>query len=70
MSRTIPLVLATVLLGGCFSMVSVRLRHPTIGTTVQCGPYSYVPATQDVAVASMTRCIDDYQKQGYVRVPE
>ena len=52
------------------TLAAVRLRHPTTGSTVECGPYSYVPATQEVAVASMTRCIDDYQRQGYLRVPE
>ena len=67
--RRAAIIIGAMLSLGC-SIDAVRLKHSTSGATVQCGPFSYVGATQGVAVASMNRCLDDdYQRQGYVRVP-
>lgn len=70
-ARTLSLLvlLSSLTFAGC-SIAEVTLRHSTTGATVHCGPFSYVGATQGVAVASMNRCLDDYQRQGYVRVAQ
>lgn len=50
---------------------AVTLRNPQTGATVKCGPYCCVyGARHDTAVAREDRCISDYQRQGYERVPE
>ena len=56
------------LFGGCYSISAVKLKHPGDGSIVQCGPYSYVPENQFVAVETMKRCLDDYKGQGYLRL--
>lgn len=61
---------ALVLLVGCGMRTDpVYLKHPN-GTVVQCGPYDTMIAGQ--AEASVIRergCIEDYQRQGFQRVP-
>ena len=63
---------------GCVS--AVTLRDPTTGATVKCGPYaafSYIgptsPWNRDWSVKTderQARCIDNSEKQGYVRVAQ
>lgn len=50
---------------GCTS--AVTLRHPQTGARVKCGPFAFIQGT---AAEREARCIDDYQRQGYERVPE
>ncbi|MBI3455179.1 MAG: hypothetical protein HY002_05260 [Candidatus Rokubacteria bacterium] len=67
------ILLLTALVGAaCVRPVTkpVRLRHPVTGTIVQCGPYR---GFHEYAVAEAMRergCVEDYQRQGYERVPE
>jgi hypothetical protein len=63
------IVTATVLvlaasLTGCVG--SVKLRHPTTKQEVKCGPYAFMFGH---GVDNLNRCLDDYQRQGYERVP-
>lgn len=60
------------ILAGCAA--DIRLRHPTTGRTAVCeGGY---PTRGVAGLANQTakdlqmRCLDDYQRQGYERVPE
>lgn len=54
----------------CATSEAVQMRHPETGQTVTCGPYT---VTGNVTVAEATAqrelryCIEDYQRQGYVR---
>jgi hypothetical protein len=44
------------------------LHHRVAGQTVLCGPY--YSGTHSLAAAERERgCIEDYQRQGYERVP-
>lgn len=66
-------VLCVVVLAGCATTTPVKLRHPQTGHVVQCGPYAVGrigPEWAAVAVAQERGCIEDYQRQGYGRVPE
>ena len=83
MVKTASLALASFALLGCASTSTeaVRLAHPdTPSEVVQCGPYA-VSAMDKVAAGTRARarsfaylqlrdCIEDYQRQGYRRVPE
>jgi hypothetical protein len=51
-------------LAGCVG--SVKLRHPTTKQEVKCGPYAFMFGH---GVDNLNRCLDDYQRQGYERVP-
>jgi hypothetical protein len=44
----------------------VKLRHPTTKQEVKCGPYAFMFGH---GVDNLNRCLDDYQRQGYERVP-
>jgi len=58
-------------LAACASTHPVFLQHPKTGETVQCGPYT-IRGIQGPTAAAMheARCLDDYQRQGYERVPK
>ena len=62
-TRTSVLIVAALVLGGCMS--AVPLRHPTTGEAAQCGPYWL---KWGVGYFEMERCLNDYYRQGYVRV--
>lgn len=63
------LLLTVLLLAGC-STEAVYLKHPN-GSVVQCGPYDTTVAGHEVMAAMRERsCLDDYQRQGFVRVPK
>ena len=60
------------LLGGCTVVSSVALRHPQTGQTVRCKEYWYWSVqTQKAQEEELKRrrCVEDYERQGYVRVP-
>jgi hypothetical protein len=61
-----------VLLAGCTS--AIKLRHPVTGQEAKCGPYHVGPLsfgdTYALAAERERRCLDDYQRQGDVRVPD
>lgn len=48
----------------------IMLRHPVVGTTVECGPYPNALYSSMAAVYRMERrqCVERYQRQGYVRL--
>lgn len=69
MMRPFLLVLsAAVFVAGC-STSPVRLQHPRTGQIAVCGPY---PATGIPSISTPgreARCIGDFQRQGYERLP-
>ena len=58
------------LLIGCVLTDPVLLRHLKTGQTVQCGPYRYDHHTAVAIIMQERGCIEDYQRQGYERVPK
>lgn len=57
-------VALALLLAGCAQ--TITLRHPADGRRVVCGPYAgNVPGTM-----LLRGCAEDFQRQGYERVPE
>jgi hypothetical protein len=57
-------------LAGCQTIEAVNLKHPTTGETVKCGPYSYAGAISQANYMNYQRgCIEDYQRQGFQRIP-
>lgn len=79
--RRLAFILCALVVGGCGVLPILRagppipLRHPTTGHRVECeaprvptGPYGIRGTEQS---ASMQReCIEDFMRQGYVRVAE
>jgi uncharacterized lipoprotein YajG len=59
---------ALAFLAGC-STAPVKLVNQKTGQTAQCGPY-YSDGWENMETAYReARCIDDYQRQGFVRAP-
>lgn len=50
-------------LAGCTS--TIHLRNPATGQTAECGPYTDTWTTPE----REGRCISDFQRQGFERVP-
>jgi hypothetical protein len=61
----VALVVVASALAGCVS--SVMLQHPGTKQRVKCGPYAFAWGH---GVDNLNRCLDDYQRQGYERVPD
>lgn len=51
---------------GCSS--AIELRHPD-GRRAQCGPYHVGGGMQFALAEREARCLDDYRRQGFERVP-
>jgi hypothetical protein len=60
-------ILVVTLLTGCTS--AVHLRHPVTGQTTQCGPYANIGGWKYTALSHERACVEDYQLQGFQRVP-
>lgn len=58
------------LLAGCAATNVAVLRHSGTGQTVKCGPYLAGGRAADAGAAREARCISDYQRQGFKRVPQ
>jgi hypothetical protein len=52
---------------GCSS--TITMRHPD-GRTATCGGYSTAFQLGDQVAAREARCISDYQRQGFERMPQ
>jgi hypothetical protein len=58
---------AFMLVSGCTE--AVKLYNPKTSQTAQCGPY-YSDGWSNMETAYReSRCLDDYQRQGFVRAP-
>lgn len=65
MTRTLIVTLCLAL-GGCTA--GIQLRNPSTGALASCGPYMLEGFGQPSSVAQReARCLDDYQRQGFVR---
>ena len=53
---------------GCTS--AVTLRHPQSGATAKCGPYYSLGGYYNAATLRERTCVQDFQRQGYERVPD
>jgi len=60
------LAVVAVALAGCYGIRAVTLRNQETQQTVTCGPYR---RAFGMGYQEMDRCLDDYQRQGFVRVP-
>ena len=64
-ARVVGLLVALTM-AGCGTS-TIYLKHPQTGQSVTCGPY----LRGDVAgVLELRGCAEDFQRQGYERVPE
>lgn len=62
---TIPLALVA-----CQEIEAVYLRHPETKRVVECQSYRPLNiGTAQIRLVQQRGCIEDYQAQGYVRVP-
>jgi hypothetical protein len=61
------ILLTAAALVGCSE--TVKLRNPATGETATCGPYMLDSVGSDSQAQREARCISDYQRQGYQRVP-
>ena len=67
--RFIALGVCAIVLSACSTTAPVYMRHPQTGQTAVCGPFNSDPVTASVSASREARCITDYQRQGYERVP-
>ena len=63
-----------VLLGALCALIAacgsaVKLRNPQTGETASCGPY-WIDSLNDSQAQRESRCISDFQRQGFQRVTE
>ena len=65
---SLSLILAAV--GGCASADPVVLRHPVTGQVTKCPGYNTAPAMAGVAETQQRNCVQDFQRQGFERVPQ
>lgn len=66
----IPVALLALLLTGCATTPVITLRHAD-GRVTKCGGlYASGGATETAAAIRESQCIQDFQRQGYERVPE
>ena len=72
MRRGLLLTGLFLLVAGCAA--DVKLRHPATNRVAVCegGYYKYglIGMANQTAKDLQMRCVDDYQQQGYERVPE
>jgi hypothetical protein len=61
----VMIVSVAVIVSGCTG--SAKLRHPTTQKEATCGPYAL---KFGMGLSEFKRCMDDYQRQGYERVPD
>jgi len=59
------MLMAVEILAGCTHTTS--LKHPDTGETVQCGPYPSSGLAAEGGAIREAKCIDDFQRMGYVR---
>lgn len=69
MRRLLILFILALISAGCVTW-PVTLRHPQTGQAVRCGPYFSAAAWATAQAWREVKCIEDYQRQGYERVPE
>lgn len=50
---------------GCTS--AITMRNPTTGATAKCGPYLLTTAQRYASTIRESLCVEDFQRQGYVR---
>jgi len=67
--KYLVVALLLLLLSACTTLDPVLLKHPKTGEIAQCGPYEYTGYTATARVMEQRGCIEDYQRQGYERVP-
>jgi hypothetical protein len=65
MLAVVTLALVSGAQAGCVG--SVKLRHPATKQEVTCGPFAIMGGR---GVDNLRGCIDDFQRQGYERVPD
>ena len=67
MVRLLSLILIVAFLAAC-ATEPVFLKHTRSGRTAQCGPYGYTSYTATAAALREEKCINDFQRQGYIRL--
>jgi hypothetical protein len=67
--KRILLLFPLIALAACNTTQPIYLQNPQTGQTATCGPYNYDPVTADVVLNREARCITDFQRQGYERLP-
>ena len=70
MAKLTSLILVVVFLAACmpFATEPVFLKHPQTNETAECGPYGYGVYTAPAAALREEKCINDFQRQGYIRL--
>ena len=74
--KRFTLALVALLVSGCLSTTEiVHLKNSQTGQVIQCGPYDLYDISKGGKIANAARedlryCVNDYQSQGFVRVPK
>ena len=73
MRNVILLIAVSMLAVGCENIsgsAPVMMRNARTGQTTQCGPFPKLTSTDaQQAFARERACVEDYQRQGFERVP-
>jgi hypothetical protein len=64
------LLLAALLSSSCAHTDRVELENPQTGQVVACGPYADFALRATANVTQLSQCIQDFEKQGFVRQPK
>ncbi len=64
----IALAAAALLLATSCSSETAYLKNPATGEAATCGPYSLRGLGATAQALALRGCIDDYQRQGFIRV--
>jgi starvation-inducible outer membrane lipoprotein len=67
--RRIFLVSVCLMAAAC-TTAPVKLKNPATGQIAQCGPYFLDGAFSDSQAQRERACVNDFQMQGFVRLPD
>jgi len=64
------MLLLSFVLKACAETKPVHLRNPQTGQEVICGPYPNYALRSLAGAQQESQCIQDFEKQGFVRLPK
>ena len=66
--RTLAVIVTGAAVAACAHTERVELKNQQTGETIACGPYPAPPLRASANVMQLNQCIQDFEKQGFVRV--
>lgn len=67
--HTLTGILVAATVAACAHTQAVELKNQQTGAVVTCGPYPLSPLRSAAYVMQQNQCVQDFEKQGFVRLP-